>query len=187
MPAQFVMLMIFLRIAFADFLPFLGALVLLSPVILMIFLFWRGYQVDLQRRKKLPSLCSWEYPATEWLEYAARYDLGKEPRGSAGVRITIRDIWIKDLTRTRRILLDDNRKCVTECEYSSGLLQFRVSSWAKADLASDTTFTTLDLTVPVPPANEADAVKTANAFKAYMEEHRKKIDGVLAGDLWASR
>lgn len=134
-------------------------------------------------RAKIEPICTWEYPEAEWLDYAARYDLAKVPKGVARVKITPVDIWIADDGWNRRNELDAMRTCVTGCRIENNIFKIRARSWAMRSRGSSrVTYTKLDIHLPIPHGEEQGAAKAVEYFTNNIAKQSEKIASVMPED-----
>ena len=173
---------IFLFPSFLDLLPgliFAGMLFWLFGLVALIR-YAKGRQGD--ARAAMEPLCSWHYSAEEWREYADVYDLAKFPKGAARVQITLLDVWIVDDGRVRRLILDDDRKCVTACKFENQTLKIRVRSWAIPSRYGSVVYSVQDVRLPVPAGTEWDAIELARLFNENIHRQNKKVVSVMPDD-----
>ena len=164
-----------LLISFSQVVPFIGVGAIFAWAIGLVAGIRYLKSRDVRWRSTIEPLCSWEYSAAEWADYAKRFDLAKVPKGSAMVKITAVDVWITDAGRVRRNELDGDRKCVVDCEITAGLLKIYVTSWAIQVNDVNRTYTHLNLELPIPRGKEADAARALDYFKANMIKQAEKV------------
>lgn len=133
-------------------------------------------------RAEMEPLCVWRYSAAEWQRYAELYDLAKFPKGAARVQMTLLDVWIIDDGRVRRLILDDDRKCVTACNFTNQILKIRVRSWACPYRYGNVHYSVQDFRLPVPAGMEWDAIEIARLFNENIQRQNKKVVSVMPSD-----
>ena len=174
--------LIFLFPTFLDLLPhliFAGVFIGLGAFVTLIR-YEKNRQGDV--RAEIEPLCVWQYSAAEWRKYADIYDLAKFPKGAARVQMTLLDIWIIDDGRVRRLILDDDRKCVTACNFANQMLKIRVRSWAIPTRFGSVEHSVEDVRLPVPAGMEWDAIELARLFNENIARQNKKVVSVMPDD-----
>ena len=124
-------------------------------------------------RAKAETICSWEYSAAEWQKYAGEFELGKNPKGAATVRITPLDLWFTDENETLRKPIYSGAMMVTDCRYSNNLLKIRIRSCTSS--ARTNYYGSHDFLIPVPAAKTQEAATAVEYFKKIMAQQPKKI------------
>jgi hypothetical protein len=158
---------------FADW-KFVAAMVgILGLIIVTLVVANYVYLQKVKYRAGVAPLCSWEYTAFEWQQYARVYDLGDQPKGAAKVKITPLDIWIADDSHNQRKELTEDLKCVTDCLIANGILSIRIlwlRSYGKGVTPGATNFQ-----LPIPLGKERDASRVVEHFMKNTLEVTEKL------------
>jgi len=147
---------------------------ILGLIVLTLVLATLAYARKVKYRAGITPICSWEYSALEWQEYARVYELGKKPKGPAKVRITPLDIWIADDSHNDRKELTETLKCVTDLLIANCVLSFRVlwvTNYGKGGVKTGAT----NFQLPIPPGKERDASLVVDHFMKITPELTERL------------